>query len=969
MAQRYTPFVAQPKLGGALMTNVSSEEAGLFNYVTKRNFRREMDAEKRREGYDYFWPNVTGDFLTNPVNQPFPNNVTEKTVTLLTRVGSVATATFTEPHEFSEGETVIISGSGQDPYNGTFQVYDVTRLAFSFDVVGVPISPSTGTVVVKSDEPINLVHLARRPNGKTAVIVGTPTRLFRYYALENGDYVSTDPDDYPAGETALYWSIDPSVYPPGEDPAYVDNNPGDWLQIGHGFSPEGQRWEAVNINGWAVFNNGVDLPVTYRVEDIAVVPIYEMREQGIASVGTIAELSGILMVADISEIFEDKLVELFDMVGIRRGGDVLMSQSGTVATANEDFFAADGSDIGQYIVYSDGTEVKIIAPYISQTQANVDTSATVTETTFNLRPKLSQVGNEYSGTITATQGVGSSTVTSSAPFFNAGMVGKDLRYTNGWDTEITGFVDTTHVTVGTPAPAGSDFTNLSFYVSDGASSGYADYMMVSTAPIFTDQMIGRNILLDSGIVRRIEAYVSSTQVRVDTDMPIAASFGGVENIDSYGRYTETQFINRIQYRVAWSMVDLPRRWGPIIPASITIGGSQVRLDYAVKSFESGQQVLIVGAGTNGGNLTANILYAAGGLVVSIDDFALATTTDGFMEQADVPGSIIGFEDLQDDSSGILRMMELQGTLVIYKDTSIFLGNYTGIAATPFIFKLRHVPNGKTLYYRYTLLTVNTAFHVYAGRNSFYRYDLTNQIPQEIDIGEFCKDVFFSQATLANTNQIFAADNSITKEAFIVFPSETSDKMLAFDYQHSTFSTSDMEITAANIVKRPEVGISIGESEDWFVMGTGDGVVLLYGLSDENVDAWNAEEIIYRRSANPFTSTTLGYDSTLKPGLSNFADPVNEKDTRSYTLILSSHSPDGEVAITFYGTRNTAEPESLLASYDMDSPSYHNLVPLHFRAGYFREQLVISGKDNPLQILQRIWDISPVITAGHARRPV
>lgn len=968
MPARYSQVVAEPKAGGRLMTNVSSEQAGVLNYIMKRDFRREMDAEKRREGHDYFWPNVAGDFAATPGNQPFPNNVTLRTITGITRSGQVATATFAAEHIFVDGETVLIAGATQSEYNGTVVIENVTLTTFDYTVVGTPATPATGSPTVKSAMPINLVTLARRPNGKTAVIVGTAPRLFRFYALENGAYFSTDPDDYPAGQTPEYFSTNPADYPVGQIPAYFDDNPGDWIIIGNGFQVDAQRWESVNINGWAVFNNGVDLPHTYRVEDIETKPIYEMREQGIAAVGTIAEMIGILMVADVSEIISEKLVEQFDLIGIRRGGDILASQSGTVVTVNEAFFAADSSDIGQYIVYSDGTIRQIVAPYVSRTQANVDASATLTNLTFNLRPKLSQVGNDFSGAITATQAAGSPTVDSSGAFFNVGMVGKYLRYTNGWAAEIIAFVDPDTVTVDRNAPTGG-FTALPFYISDG-EPGYADYMMVASAPIFTAQMVGRDIILDNGLVRRIVAFVSTTQVRVDTDMPIAAEFGGVENPDTFGAFLEPEFVNRIQYRVAWSMEDEPRRWGSLIPGTIAAGSTMLTLNYPVKSFEAGQEVILVGAGVDGGNLTASIIYVAGGKVVTLDTAAI-TGGAVSLQRADVLGSIIGFEDLQDDSSGIIRMMELQGTLVIYKDTSIFLGNFTGSVERPFIFKLRKVPNGKTLYYRNTLVAVNSSVHVYGGRNAFYKFDLTNQIPQEIELAELCSNIFFEQAKLENTNEIFAADNAITKEVFVVFPSTTTDKLLAYDYLHSTFATSEIAITAAATVKRPEAGVSIGETEDWFVMATASGVVLLYGKSDEVVDAWGAgvTEIGYRREANPFTATKSDYTSRLRPGLSNFGDALNEKSVSTYVLVLASSSPNGAVTIDFYGARNTAEGPTLLASDVMPSPETQNLVPLHFLRGYFQEEITITGQNNLLRILQRIWVIQPVNTLGHARRQI
>jgi hypothetical protein len=131
---------------------------------------------------------------------------------------------------------------------------------------------------------INLVHMTRRPNGDSALIVGTETTLYRYTKLDDAAYVE-------------------STYLSASD-YFVSTNP-NWIKIGSGFTNKAngaKRWQAVNLNGYTVFNNGYDLPVVYRGEDHEAVPIYELRESGISTVGCIASYNGILMLGDITEI-------------------------------------------------------------------------------------------------------------------------------------------------------------------------------------------------------------------------------------------------------------------------------------------------------------------------------------------------------------------------------------------------------------------------------------------------------------------------------------------------------------------------------------------------------------------------------------------------------------------------------------------------------------------------------------------
>lgn len=62
--------VIEPAMGGQLATRPSSERAGHVHYSRKRDWRRELDVEVRREGHDYFYPMVN-----IPIgNQPFPQN-------------------------------------------------------------------------------------------------------------------------------------------------------------------------------------------------------------------------------------------------------------------------------------------------------------------------------------------------------------------------------------------------------------------------------------------------------------------------------------------------------------------------------------------------------------------------------------------------------------------------------------------------------------------------------------------------------------------------------------------------------------------------------------------------------------------------------------------------------------------------------------------------------------------------------
>ncbi|HAA05419.1 MAG TPA: hypothetical protein DCE18_18920, partial [Syntrophobacteraceae bacterium] len=657
----------------------------------------------------------------------------------------MATATHLQGHYFEVGETIIISGADDPLYNGQFPITAVNSTAFQFPVPGAPISPDTSIAITAAAlETINLIAMARRPNGQTAVIAGSKRRLYRFYALDDADYISRDPADYPPGtplSQLSYWSDgyyfpgDAVDYPPGtpvRQQQYVDTiDVGFWIVIGSGYSPAGKRWETVSINGYMVFNNSADLPCTYRVEELEVVPMNELREQGISCVGTISEIDGILVCADITELQADQLASWF--------------------------------------------------------------------------------------------------------------------------------------------------------------------------------------------------YTAS---------------------DPYARYTDSQYLDRTQFRILWGTPAEPRRFAAIYPGSITAGGNVLTLGYPVKGLVPGQEIEIVGAGaphagTTSDNLIGTIIFITGTSIV-IDAFAGTTVTSAAVEARDAIGSIVGMEDLQDDGSAILKMMPLSNILVIYKDSSVFLGQYLGTANQPFAFTPVRIQKEQSIFYRNTLAlveTTNEMYHVYAGRNAFYRFDLTNQQPMMIPRFDACSNIFFDVATLDNTERIFAAENGITHEILFVFglaegPDGSAgiwdDQMLLWDYKYDTISTSSLAITSAATIRKPVTGIASGAEEDWFVMGNALGVVLLYGKTNiaQYIPDWNiGTQIFFRRQSNPYSAAKNSYASTLKSGLGGFGNDYSEKDVRALVALLASQSPGSVLTLSLYGTQNADDPVSLLGAKTFTQVVTRNLMPV------------------------------------------
>lgn len=664
-------------------------------------------------------------------------------------------------------------------------------------------------------DPILLITECRRSNGQTAMVVGTKSTLWRFSGSDNGLYV---------------------------DATYVDStyfettNIGAWVKIGDGFSYRGGRWEAEQCGDYLVLNNGVDLPVTYRLQDSSVVPIYELREQGVVSVGTIAVHDGVLVCGDISLV-------------------------------------------------DDATLISIMSPVT----AGVTAAQTGITSGGSVRAKLNS----------GVDGVAGNRITADSAIFMNTDVGKKIRLANGATRTITALIGaqpTATVTVDGVADTAEPYQP--FY---WPAAGTTNFVVTSSGGFFTADMVGLKLTWDSGYIRQIISYTSPTSIVVDQDGPVPSGAFKIENAAAYAAYTSQGKIDRIQYRLFWSMPDQPRRFGATVPVSVAALGNYLTLAYPAKSLEPGMNLSIPGAGVDGGTLSANIIYVSPAHnLVAIDRPAITAVTNVLVEASDAASSIVAFEDLVDDGSAIIKMLTLRQVLVIYRETSIFLGVLTGNTSSPFTFD-RPIRTSNSLRFKHTLILVNPVldggvpFHIYAGKGSFFRFDLITKSPVEIQELELVKDTFFSNAPTQSfilgveeipyelvldtgsqpisggvgaagylelmrdndgterivpgpvgynlpptvsarliygigSDRVFAAENSLTREIFFCFPGKGSDKAIRYNYRDKTVSTTSGDYSACATIRRPlNPSSESGRQELWFVMGNATRTLFRYGL--------------------------------------------------------------------------------------------------------------------------------------------
>lgn len=874
-------------------------------------------------------------------------------------------ANYTQKQDFRRHLDREIRSEGYDRFNPAAQ--------------SEPPMPETG------GEPITLVTHVRNPNGHTATVVGTKTTLYRYYGLDDPNY-SYDPYSLGDGYRSSGTFGDNGEYVPGPfvargvsdvDPLCVDANyfmdePGQWAVIGSGFSENGKRWEAKNINGYLILNNGVDIPVTYRDRESRVKPIYELRDNGIASVGTIGEHNGILVCMDIRQLKQD-----FEPYNAAVNGSVAsqtVSPSIETLFPNLDWAKTAGDVVGLYLLFGSGEAMKItgvstVGPSehyfevaedvtIASTSVrleNPDTYSTVEDPNliekyhwrmlWGLPDEPRRFGATVTGKITPTSNV----VRLDRPS-ESFAVGQSVKIVNtdltGGITNITGtiiFATPTEIWIG-----GAAITNageaLAKNVSDAKVALAKAEVSLASA---NSALAAANVVLDQAA----EALSASPE---DEELKRAKADAESE-------------VNRLS--------------NVVIAATTAVTAAEDALADAEKLIEP--------------------------LSVSI-------------QAADAAASIAAYEDLIDDGSAILRGLTLRNFFIIYKETSIFIARYTGDTGQAFVLEKVPIPDAATLGFKHTLVDVGGMFHFYAGANGFYRFDMTNRIPMEIPELMGCKEVFFRQAS--KSSEPFSADNSITKEVFVCLPEPSeSVAMLRYDYLYNTVSTSTMAITAAALVYKPSDPSNTSKTEAWFTMGNSNGIVLRYGFVDGPEHSSGAitatvaagvatasasffkpehvgrsirfyDDVLY--AITGYTSPTevsvlmpvsghaagqfrvvnviyhrdgQAYSSVLESGLDAFGGPSSEKLWNEYVAQLSSMNPTASLAIDFRGARNPYEEAAALSTTISDAQS-SNLVPLMMQANYIGDRITVNGVNNPVEIVERQFNVEGVNAKNFTRHP-
>ena len=424
----------------------------------------------------------------------------------------------------------------------------------------------------------------------------------------------------------------------------------------------------------------------------------------------------------------------------------------------------------------------------------------------------------------------------------------------------------------------------------------------------------------------------------------------------------TTLENGVEFNSAFSTT-------PIVKGSVT-RDSRIHIGSVIDNPDGTQTYSIVDEEGNNANAPG-----------SITDEELAepinNSTTGFMIRLDSIGKLTSVADLVDDGSRIIKMKTLVDRLMIYRDT----GYMTAIkvnTAEVFQFERRYT-GPRVVDFRNTLIDVAGRYHIFMGYTGVYQTDRAASQPkllQSMDKGTR----FWEGLSADQSERVFTVDNGETKEIFFCSPEGT----YAFDYENNTVSEIDQVFTAGSQITRPAttkrieyrwVVFSVSDKEKNInqFAGTSEDIfhfLVRYGRGPDNY-------AIYNRYGNE-------YRSVLQSGLIDFTDQFNDKDVRSYALHVAENTLYGlpssanvkvriatlpsaqaannditEVELNEDGEYEFESGERVEAEHLMDNTTSENMLPLYLRGPYFRDAIIVEGKDNPIKLIGRTFEVSGV----------
>lgn len=403
--------------------------------------------------------------------------------------------------------------------------------------------------------------------------------------------------------------------------------------------------------------------------------------------------------------------------------------------------------------------------------------------------------------------------------------------------------------------------------------------------------------------------------------------------------------NHVRYKIVCSDYLKPTNFSPVITGTIqSATKNQVTLDFPCSAFPVGAKLAVIGAGIDGGVLGGGEGIEDGvpvtnvaGKVLTLGASADAALTYPLTVQvtrfADT-STFSSSSSIQDDGSPIVAMIPLKRTLVVFRETGIFSGRFTGQVETPFVFTPEY-SGADVPAYPHAVAEVTGDYLVYPSGNRFFYYDGAGA-PTVHTPTDSARSLFYSGASKTLS---FATHNPVTKEVWFV----SSTGTLAYDYLRDTCSFIDTSPEAASPIS--------AYSEPWFVSKESFGLAR-YGLALSG-------PLTYKRNG-------AFYKATLTFGVTDFGDPLSQKVLRGYSVLLGSGAKNPVLKLTIK-SGNDSQDLSVRMSETMTDLHDSPLVSTFFRDTFFQDSLEwVDTQQTPCRLTGRVVQVYDVATRGSTK---
>ena len=991
MPSRYKSIELRPPSGGKLIGGLSEDTGAEPNYSIKKNFRRDLDVEMRREGWSLFNPKLD----KNPLNMPLyedddvtmlfqfsrPNGSTA----LLAAAGDKLYRLFADGDltDYLQREWVEPDGNLQDAYHqggdfsfnwkiikenitvpGSIRNVLLTSEGEYFTEDSVPTVTIDGpgeaiasTVAAEVEQPqgedapvITGTYTGKTRKPYSIKVLGTKFTLFRGVdelkvpLIENQD-ITLSPIPFDKGMSVTFSR---TSYPDEElfqfiaKPRRIGSvtitNKGkgytrppeitieDTFGNGTGAMAiaqlfENNRWEAVALNGYAVCNNGIDLPYIYREEWEEAQQIYALRELGVISVGCISEHGGYVLCADLTEFAEGELERWSQ---ICKDNDIDPYSKVTPELIQE--HSLQVNDTQYAILWSaPGDPRQWGSSVVGSIQADTNrwypkypnlvksfnvgdqfVVAGVGPSGANLVTEIEEiVSNEGEVIYFTLKDNASPPATTDAPTAPTGLDADDhfdpiapSGLDADWDIQPpTGL---------NADPEESYIVDADFEwptVANGTHPTFYDYPEGSRPLI---RAIGDNMGMEDGKIYEVQRY--NTDVSGGNRLDVGDT--RIHELDG----TNLGFNDR---QDDW--------WEVVKLETVTVTQGTGNLSISVTQVEGTPASFVSVTEDNSGNSQppSDFIHA------DIDSFSNV-----------VGGSSV---EILGDGSRILKMEKLMDVLIIYRQTGYWMAQLTKSTEDPFSFTERYSGNRAALF-RHSVQNIVDKYHIFVGLTGVFMVDLTEAEPSWVGAFQVGPQ-FWRDLNLYDQETVFTYDNALTGEIWLCLPERLGDEAtLAFDYRTNTLSYIDQHFTAGLTIRRPQNPFT--ERSDDMAIISHSGIIFTYGYG-------------YGDIPSVFNRVFTEYTSVLSSTLMNFKDRFNEKDIRSYVLLLDQTNPAIGTKMELFTQGSLLDEKVLAADHTIEDLDDETMVPVWSRALFYKDMITVTGKDNPLRLASRIFEVSDV----------